>query len=449
MSLETGNWNLQAVELGRASFRGDERRIVLGLADRLHHAYLLGKTGTGKTTVLTTLMLQDIAAGRGCCFVDPHGDAVHWLLERIPSERAEDVILFDPADAEYPLGLNLLEAHTPEERDFLVSEAIAIFYKLFDPNREGLIGPQFEHWMRNGALTVMAHPEGGTLLDIPRLFTDATFERAARQHLRDRVVAAFWDQQMARTSDFHRSEMLNYFTSKFGRFEANALMRNIVGQRASAIRWADALERKAIVLIRLSKGVIGELNASMLGLILMTKLAAAILARAAVPTEQRHPFFLYVDEFQNVLSDAFLSLLAEARKYGLSVTLAHQYLNQLPEDIRGAILGNVRTIIAFQLGAEDTGLLLRELDPERDHGSARLDAETLQTLPPHEFVVRLTYRGQTYPSFRGRTVRPEVPPSGIPSADARDIVRLRYGTPRALVETELRERLQTAGTTAQ
>jgi hypothetical protein len=383
------------VDIGRANFRGQARKILLQPEDRLHHTYLIGKTGTGKTTVLQNIVLQDIWAGHGCCFVDPHGDAVRWLLDRIPPERLEEVILINPADESFPLGLNLLDAPDPAQQDFLISEAIEMFYKLFDPNREGLIGPQFEHWMRNAALTVMADPAGGTLLEIPRLFTDPQFEQRKTRHLRDPVVRAFWEDQMAKTSEFHRSEMLNYFTSKFGRFQSNSLLRNIIGQRHSAFSWDQVLAEGKIVLISLAKGEIGELNASMLGLILMTQLAAAVLRRARVPREERHPFYLCVDEFQNVLTDAFVSMLAEARKYGLGVHLAHQYLEQLPEHIRSAVLGNVRTIVAFQLGSSDTALIRKELDPQPEASEQTLDAETLQFLPPRHFAIKLTLNGQT------------------------------------------------------
>ncbi|TSC64697.1 MAG: Uncharacterized protein G01um1014106_8 [Parcubacteria group bacterium Gr01-1014_106] len=427
--------------IGETSFRGAKRRIVLAPEDRLHHTYLVGKTGTGKTTVLQQMVLQDIRAGHGCCFVDPHGDAIAWLLRQIPPERFEDVVLFNPADQDYPLGLNLLEASSEEEKDFLVSEAIEMFYKLFDPNREGLIGPQFEHWMRNAALTLMADPEGGTLLEIPRLFTDHDFELQKRRHVRDAVVQAFWEQQMARTSEFHRSEMLNYFTSKFGRFMTNTLMRNILGQQESAFRWADALQGRKIVLINLSKGQIGELNAMMLGLILMTKLAVAVLQRAHLPPEERTPFYLYVDEFQNVLTDAFISLLAEARKYGLGVHLAHQYLGQISDEIRQAVLGNARTILAFQVSAADASILLREFDPDTER--AGLDAETLQFLPPHHFVIKLTLHGRTYPAFQGESVRLPEYETPITPEHVIALTRLCYGSPRTLVERAFRARWAT------
>lgn len=443
---QRGTWdvdigNAACVEIGRARFRGAERRIVTTTADRLQHLYCIGKTGTGKTSVFQRMALQDIAAGRGCCFVDPHGDAVRWLLARIPAHRREDVVLFDPADEEFPLGVNLLESADPEERDFLVTNAIEIFYKLFDPHREGLIGPQFEHWMRNAALTVMAHPDGGTLLEIPRLFTDRAFELRRRRYLRDPVVQAFWDQQLARTSDFHRSEMLNYFTSKFGRFLSNGLMRNMIGQRANAIRWETVLDEQKIVLITLSKGAIGELNASMLGLILMTKLAAAVLRRAARAPAERVPFFLYVDEFQNVLTDTFLSLLAEARKYGLGVHLAHQHLEQLPADMRSAVLGNARTLLVFQAGAADAEVLLRELEPEDRPARRGLDVETLQFLPPRHFAIKLTYAGTTYPAFLGESTLLDAPAVVDPN-DLRDITRLRFALPRALAEAEFRAHWQ-------
>lgn len=426
--------NNHRVKFGTTAFRSSTYSVQLGTADRLRHMYLIGKTGTGKSTVYQNMMLQDIAAGAGCCFVDPHGEAIDWLLARIPVERLDDVVVFDPSDSDWPVGLNLLEWKSEAEKDFLVAEAIHIFQKLFDPDQQGIVGPQFEHWMRNAALTVMARPGGGTLLDIPRLFSDANFERGSRQFVTDKIVLAFWEQQMANTAQFHRSEMLNYFTSKFGRFMTNSLMRSCIGQRQSSISFLDILANNKIVLINLSKGKIGELNSYMLGLILMTKLHIAVMQRASLPPEQRTPFYLFVDEFQNVMTDAFIGMLAEARKYGLAVHLTNQYIAQLTEEIRDAVLGNAATLVAFQIGAQDVEALLPEFETHTSNrGSAELKADDFQFLPPHHFYARLLLDGTTYPAFRGQSLPPmqEAPTSS--ADDVRWVSRLKYAAPLPLL----------------
>jgi type IV secretory pathway TraG/TraD family ATPase VirD4 len=428
------------VQIGTTRARRVRRLIILKAHDRLHHVYLVGKTGTGKSTLLQNAVLQDIVAGHGCCFMDPHGESIDWILERIPPHRVEDVVLFDPSDVEMPLGLNLLEWQTETEKDFLVSEAIQIFYKLFDPESQGVIGPQFEHWMRNAALTVMADPQGGTLIEIPRLFTDRHFELRKRRFVTDPVVNVFWDEQMEKTSDFHRSEMLNYFSSKFGRFMTNTAIRNVIGQPQSAFRFSDIMDRRRILLVNLSKGKTGEMNAAMLGLILTAKLHTAAMQRATVPPVARIPFYVYIDEFQNLMTNTFVGLLSEVRKYGVALHLANQYVAQLSEDVRSAVLGNARTLIAFQVGADDAAILLREFEPATDPEAARINLETFQYLLPHHYLIRLSLDGITYPPFEGESLLPLGINTPLGADDVRTVSRLRFGKPRALVEAEFAER---------
>lgn len=407
------------VELGESNYRGQKRLVGIKKNDRLRHTYMIGKTGTGKSTLYQNMALQDIYAGHGVCFVDPHGEAIDFILQRIPKNRIEDVVLFDPSNSESPFGLNLLEWKEPAEKDFLVSEAIQIFYKIFDPQNSGIIGPQFEHWMRNAALTVMADPEGGTLVEIPRLFVDKSFEAHKRKFLTDPEVQEFWEKQIAKTADFHRSEMLNYFSSKFGRFMTNSLMKNIIGQKQSSFNFSELINGEKILLINLSKGKIGELNAQMLGLILMTKLQVAILQRAKMPEEQRLPFYLYVDEFQNLLTDAFTSMLSESRKYGLSVHLTNQYVAQLPENMRHAILGNIGTLIAFQIGATDAEFLRNEMQP--------LNEQDLQNIPQHHFYIKTLIDGRPFEPFMAKGFAPR--PASQPNFAEiiKDLSNLRYG----------------------
>jgi type IV secretory pathway TraG/TraD family ATPase VirD4 len=421
------------IRLGTTHYRGQKYDIISQTPDRMHHLYAVGKTGVGKSTLFQNMMLQDIMAGQGCCFVDPHGEAIDWLLQRIPADRLADVVLFDPSDTTWPIGLNLLEWKTEAEKDFLVSEAIEIFYKLFDPDKTGVVGPQFEHWMRNAALTVMADPAGGTLIDIPQLFTDREFELSKRRHVQDKIVTAFWEQQMAKTSDFHRSEMLNYFTSKFGRFMTNTMMRNIIGQTQSSFNFPDIMNSRKILLINLAKGKIGETNAHMLGLILMAKLQIATLQRANLPAAERQPFFLYVDEFQNIMTDAFISMLSEVRKYGLAVHLTNQYIAQLTPAIQAAVLGNAATLIAFQVGAQDAKALAAEFEPDEKRGQQQIKEEDFQYLPKHHFLIRLMLDGTTHPPFTGQTFPPLAQTSPVAAEDIRAYSRLAYSQPAAVL----------------
>ncbi len=426
---------MSSIILGNNLYRGAVTPIPFEDADRLRHMYMIGKTGVGKSTMFTNMALQDIQNNRGICFVDPHGESIDWLLAHIPAGRLEDVLLFSPADREFPVGLNLLEAKDEAERDFLVAELIEIFYKLFDPERTGIIGPQFEHWLRNAALTLMADPAGASLLEIPKLFVDKQFELKKRAFVKDQLVQEFWTNQMAKTADFHRSEMLNYFNSKFGHFLNNSLCRNIIGQTKSSINFDEVLQQEKILLVDLSKGKIGELNAFMLGLILMSKLQAAILKRAYLPQEQRYPFYLYVDEFQNLTTDTFASMLSESRKYGLGVHVTNQYFAQLPKKIQNAILGNCGTILSFQIGQEDAETLEREFQPMTKSDLANLDK--------YNFYIKLMVHGQTTETFSGQSAPPlsHALQSPIPVDSVTALTRLRFGRPRLLVEQQLLHRM--------
>jgi len=375
------NLPIEGIVIGQNDYRGEKRYIRLQEEDRRRHMFMIGKTGTGKTTLFELMIEQDMQAGKGICFIDPLGDAIESLLKKVPTERADDVILFDPSDGEFPLGLNLLEYTKPEEKDFLIQEVIEIFYKLFDPNRTGIVGPQWEHWARNAALTVMSNPGGGSLIDIPRLFTDDTFREESVKNVQDSIVRAFWQQQLAKTADFHKSEMYNYFISKFGRFMTNTLMRNIIGQKKSSFNFRQVMDEGKILFVNLAKGKIGEINANLLGLVLVAKIQMAAFSRADIPEEKRKDFYLYVDEFQNFTTDTFATILAEARKYRLNLNITNQYFAQLTEHIRDAVIGNVGTIVSYRVGAEDAEFLVKEM-PE-------LSAEDLTNLDRFRAYVKL------------------------------------------------------------
>lgn len=421
------------ITLGHNIFRNKQTPILYKALDRLRHMYMIGKTGVGKSSVFQNMALQDIENRSGVCFIDPHGESVEWLLERIPANRLEDVILLRPSDSEFPFGLNLLEWQTDNEKDFLVNEAIQIFYKLFDPEKTGIIGPQFEHWLRNAALTIMAGPEGGTLLEIPKLFTDHSFEQKKLAFVTDPIVREFWTKQMAQTADFHKSEMLNYFTSKFGHFSGNSLMRNMLGQRKSSISFDQILSDEKILLVDLSKGKIGELNAYMLGLILIAKLQASVLKRTNLDGKDRYPFYLYVDEFQNLVTDTFIGMLSESRKYGLGVHLTNQYFAQLPKNMQDAIIGNVGTLLAFEIGVDDAETLAKEFGD--------FTKEDFLNLPRFHYFLKLMIDGKTSAGFSGISL----PPSQAQTENRDPIIalnRLAYAEPKILVEEQIKRQLQ-------
>lgn len=399
------------ITVGFSSFRDSAKPIRLAPADRLRHTYLIGQTGTGKSTLFQSAILQDMQNGEGCCFIDPHGEVIDWLLPRIPPQRAKDVILFDPSDPQALLGLNLLEWHTPEERDLIIQELIALFYKLFDPSHTGVIGPQFEHWLRNAALTVTEPAIRGTLTDIPRLFTDPAYQKSAVAASRHPAVRDFWLGQMAGTSDFHKSEMLNYFTSKFGGFLGNAVMKHILSQPASAFDLRKLMDRRKILLVNLSKGKLGSLNAQLLGTLIVTKIQMAAMSRADVAPELRPPFYVYIDEFQNIVTDSFAAMLSEIRKYGVGLHLAHQYVDQLPETIKQAILGNVGTLMAFRLGHADAQWLAPHFAP--------LTADDLTGVPPFHYHLRTLAGGQLTTPFT--VTAPRV--NAIPQPQLADALR--------------------------
>ncbi|MBI4032368.1 type IV secretory system conjugative DNA transfer family protein [Candidatus Berkelbacteria bacterium] len=421
-----------ALVIGKSVYRGEERLVRLQQDDRRRHLYAIGKTGVGKTTLFIQAIEQDIKAGRGVAYLDPNGDAIESILALIPKERAEDVILIDPSDTARPMGLNMLEWKRPEDRDFLVAEWLEIFYKLFDPNRTGMVGPQFEHWGRNASLSVMARPGGGTLIDIPRLFTDDAFRDDTIRHVTDPVVRAFWEQQMAKTADFHKSEMFNYFISKFGRFMTNDLIRNIIGQAQSAFDFREAIDTGKILLVNLSKGKIGETNSYLLGMIIVAKLQVAAFQRADTPEEERKDFYLYVDEFQNFTTDTFKTILSEARKYRLSLLITNQYIAQLPEEIRDAVIGNAGTLVSFRIGAADAEFIAKEFPNVTEHD--------LVNLPFANTYTKLLIGGTPTKPFSMQTIKTATPPHKELAEAIRELSRLKYGRDKAYVEQEMANR---------
>jgi type IV secretory pathway TraG/TraD family ATPase VirD4 len=380
------------------------------------------------------------------CVIDPHGDLIADILKYVPKERAEDVILFEPFDTERPIGLNMLEVDNDEQKDFVVQEMISIFYKLVtDP---AMLGPMFEHNMRNAMLTLMADSEHpGTITDIPRMFTDTEFQKYKIAKLKDPVVRAFWEKEMAKTSDFHKSEMLGYLISKVGRFVENSMMRNIVGQPKSGFNFRKIMDDGKILLVNLSKGRTGEINAKLLGLILVSKIQIAALSRADMPESERRDFYLYVDEFQNFITDAFASILSEARKYKLNLIIAHQYLGQLQQtagshgaasqDLRDAVFGNAGTLITFRTGAEDAEFLAKEFSPT-------FNEFDLVNIDRYNAYVKLMIKGTASKPFNMATYPLPSGENNEVAAAIKQLSRLKFGKPRLEVENEILESSQVA-----
>jgi len=425
----------EGIVLGKNVYRGEEAMVRLKKTDRRRHVYSIGMTGTGKTTLFESMILQDIRAGEGVAVFDPHGELVEKLIKKIPRERAEDVIYFNPSDTERPLGLNLLEWKTKEQKDFLVQESIQIFYKLFDPNQQGFVGPQFEHWMRNAALTLMDHPGGGTLIEIPKLFTDDAFREERVAAIKDPVVKAFWVQQLAKTADFHKSEMYNYFISKFGRFMTNVTMRNIIGQSKSAFDLREAMDSGKILLINLAKGEIGEINSNLLGMIFVARLFTSALSRVDVDEDKRRDFYLYVDEFQNFATDTFASILSEARKFHLDLNITNQYIAQIPETIRDAIIGNVGTLVCFRVGVPDAEFMAKEFEPVANQFD-------LNQIDAYNAYVKLLVDNAPIKPFSMQTILDAERENTELGKAILQLSRLKYGRDVNIVEAEIGEKMR-------
>lgn len=422
--------------LGKSKYRGTERPVYIDRDDRRRHMYIIGKTGTGKSEFLKSMIFQDINNGEGLAVIDPHGDLIEDILLRIPPKRAEDVILFDPSDTERPIGINMLAAATEEQKHFVVNSIIGLMTKLFDPNQTGIIGPRFEHNVRNAMLTVMTE-ENATLIEVMRVITDPTYLKEILPKVQDPMVKRYWTDQIAQTNDFHKSEILDYIVSKFGRFITNTMMRNIIGQSTSAFDFRRAMDEQKIMLVNLAKGKIGEENSNFLGLILVPRILVAAMSRQDIPQSERRDFYLYVDEFQNFATPDFAQILSEARKYRLNLTVANQFTGQMQEDIKNAIFGNVGTIASFRVGVSDANYLQHEFQP-------RFSEADLINIERYHAYMRTIVDGEPAPPFSidlTRNVDEEKKLDNSRVAElVRELSRLKYGRPKAIVEAEIAKR---------
>ncbi len=421
--------------LGYNEFRGTKKPIRLANNDRRRHTYIIGQTGTGKSKLLENLAFQDMMDGKGFAFIDPHGDSAEELLGMVPKERVEDVIYFSPGDMEMPIGLNLFEFENQDQRDFLIQESIAMLYKLYDPGHTGIIGPRYEHWFRNAAMTVMSDLDNGSsFIDVPQVFNDQSFTDEKLKHVTDRTVLDFWNKEMAQTSEANKSEVLGWFVSKFGAFLSNEMMRNIIGQTKSGFNLREVMDNKKILLVNLSKGKVGELNSQLLGMIFVMKFQAAAMGRADLPENERQDFSLYVDEFQNFATESFATIMSEARKYRLSLILANQFMTQLTDQIREAILGNIGTVISGRIGITDAEILVKKFSPT-------FDAEDLTRLPNFQTIASVMINNVPSAAFSMQLVSP----LGQTNPELRDALKklsaAKYGRPRAEVERDIFARL--------
>jgi len=427
----------EGLYIGENVFRGVQREIRIKDKDRRRHCYIIGQTGTGKSELLKLMALQDIKNGRGVAFIDPHGSAIDDLLQQIPRERADDVILFSPGDTEYPMGFNILQAKTEEEKHLIVNSFIALLYKLYDPQRQGIIGPRLERAVRNVMLTAMTNPKF-TLIEVLRMLINPEFANSLLPNIKDTLVKAYWTEELAKTSDFHKSETLGYFVSKFDRFVTEKIMRNIIGQSQSSFDIAKVMNEGKILLIDLAKGRIGEENSNFLGLIFVPRILAAALQRVTIPEEKRRDFYLYVDEFQNYATTDFSVILSEARKYRLNLTVGNQFLAQLPDEIKTAVFGNVGTLISFRVGVDDAAYLKTQFEPV-------FEENDLINNPVGHYYLRLLIDGAPSHPFSGYvpwSKIQEIQKDPAMAAYLREESRRKYGRPQAEVEADIERRLQ-------
>jgi hypothetical protein len=423
----------EGVLLGINRDRGIETKVFMTPEDRLRHFYVIGQTGTGKTTILKNMIAQDIANGEGVCMIDPHGSDIQDILSLVPKHRYEDVIYFDPSYTDRPMAFNMLEydRRFPDQKTFVVNEMLSIFNKLFDMKTAG--GPMFEQYFRNAVLLVMDDPESGnTLLDVSRVLANKTFRELKLSKCKNPIVTQFWREVAEKAGgEASLANIVPYITSKFDVFLSNDIMRPIIAQENSTINFREIMDNKKILLVNLSKGRLGDINANLIGLIIVGKILMAALSRVDAVTTGKTlpPFYLYIDEFQNITTDSISTILSEARKYKLSLNIAHQFIAQLEEGIRDSVFGNVGSIAAFRVGAEDAEYLEKQFSPV-------FTAKDIMSIDNYNAYLKMLANGKPVKPFNIETMSS---PKGN-----RDIIKsikelsyLKYGKERSLVEEEI------------
>jgi hypothetical protein len=421
------------IVLGINSYRGKDTLVHMSREDRMRHFYVIGQTGTGKTNILLNMITQDIKNGDGCCYIDPHGTDIQTILSRIPRERIDDVIYFDPAYTARPMGLNMLEydPNYPEQKTFVVNEMMGIFNKLFDMKVGG--GAMFEQYFRNSAFLIMEDPESGsTLLEITRVLSDKKFRDMKLARCKNPIIKQFWISAEQTTGDQSLANFVPYISSKFDNFISNDIMRPVVLQQNSVFNFRKIMDEKKILLVNLSKGRLGDINANLIGLVLVGKIQMAALSRVDMFGKPMNDFYLYIDEFQNVTTDSISSILSEARKYRLSLNIAHQYISQLEENIKNAVFGNVGSMAVFRVGSEDANFLEPKFKPI-------FSAADITKLDNYNAYVNMLVNGQPTKPFNIKTIAPEAGNMDIVN-DLKELSYMKYGRDREEVESEIMSR---------
>jgi DNA-binding MarR family transcriptional regulator len=420
--------------LGYNDYRGSNVDIRITDSDRRRHMYVIGQTGVGKSVFLQEMAKKDAKSGKGFCFIDPHGDAIEDILMSIPKERAEDVIVFDPSDTERPFGLNLLEydsAH-PEQKTFVINEMIGIFDQLYDLKATG--GPMFEQYMRNAMLLIMDHPESGsTLMEISKVLADADFRKMKLSHCTNPIVIDFWTKEAEKAGgEAALANMVPYITSKLTTFTSNDMMRPIISQQKSTVNFRQLMDDGKILLVNLSKGKLGEINSRLLGMVIVGKILMGALSRVDIPEEERKDFYVYLDEFQNVTTTSIAQILSEARKYRLILTLAHQFIGQLKEEISKAVFGNVGSLVVFRVGPEDAEFLEKQFAPV-------FAAQDLMNVDNRNCFARLLMNNELTRPFNMKTYAPVRGDIEL-GRQLKELSRLRFGRDAKIVNREILDR---------
>jgi len=407
------------------NFRNIKKKFGIRIDDRRRHVYVVGKTGMGKTAMIQNMAIQDIQQGRGVGFVDPHGEAAEELLDFIPSSRINDVIYVNPADLNYPIAFNVMESVGLEYRHLVAGGLMGVFKKIWPD----VWSARMEYILNNSILALLEYP-GSTLLGVNRMLSDNDFRIKVVEKITDPVVKSFWVNEYARYTQRYEIEATAAIQNKVGQFISAPLIRNIIGQVRSSIDMRKVMDERKILILNLSKGRIGEDNSTLLGALLITKLQLAAMSRVDIPEEKRQDFFLYVDEFQNFATESFASILSEARKYRLSLILAHQYIAQMEETVRDAVFGNVGSLVTFRVGAEDAEFLEKELSPE-------FFATDIVNLAKYNIYLKLMIDGIAGRPFSATTLPPFRPEKESNKEKIINASRERYGTARSIVEEKI------------
>ncbi|MBP6914039.1 type IV secretion system DNA-binding domain-containing protein [Candidatus Parcubacteria bacterium] len=410
---------------GKTTFRGEKKKFGIKDDDKRRHVYIIGKTGMGKTELLKNMIVQDILSGKGVGFIDPHGEAAEEILRFVPEERLKDVIYFNPSDIENPIAFNIMEDVSAEYRHLIAGGLMGVFKKIWPD----VWSSRMEYILNNSILALLEVP-GSTLLGVNRLLSDPEWREKIVNQIKDPIVKSFWVKEFARYTQRYEVEATAAIQNKIGQFISTPLIRNIIGQERSTIDIRQAMDEEKILIMNLSKGKIGEDNSRLLGALLVTKLQLAAMSRVDTVEYERKDFVLYIDEFQNFSTDSFANILSEARKYRLSLVLAHQYIAQMEERVRDAVFGNVGTMITFRIGAEDAEFLEKEFSPE-------FFIEDMVNLPKQNIVVKLMINGITSRPFSAETLSPVTKQEQSFEKEIVEFSQEKYGNDRAAVEKKI------------